>query len=102
MYATDNQPKIRVLPEAAQHIAHHGGHAFIRPSPRHGCCGGTAFLPVIDVGSPSTRADYQAIEQEGITVHLHKELDPSESLTIGANGIWKWQKLWVDGFRISM
>lgn len=102
MYGTGELVKVQVLPDAARYIIDHGGHVFIRPSPRHGCCGGTAYPPVIDVGHPHATDDYQSVLSEGITVYLHKGFSRSDAITIGMNRLGRWKKLWVDGCEILM
>jgi ACR3 family arsenite efflux pump ArsB len=33
-------------------MEHHNGELMLRTSPRHGCCGGTVMLPVLEPGAP--------------------------------------------------
>lgn len=102
MSRTGGPAKIEILPDAARYILEHGGHVFIRPSPRHGCCGGKAYVPVVDLGESRASGQYQNLILGDVSVHLHKEVEFTARLVIGIDGIWKWQKLWIEGTQITM
>ncbi len=95
--------EIRVEPEAREYLARHGGAVTLRGSPRHGCCGGTAFVPVAHPGPPVGPSDHRSINSDGITVYLEPEMaNGSEPLVIGVDGLWRWNRLRVDGTVIRM
>lgn len=97
-------PRLRVLPEAITCIASDGGHAKVRLSPRHGCCGGTVYLPFVDLGKPDDPGRFHSIQIEEITIWLERgiEADTAEGLVIGVSGFWLFRKYWVDGAKSSM
>lgn len=88
-----------ISPEALRYISDNGGEVMIRLSPRNGCCGGTAWLPVIDLGRPRQAESYKAIHYDGVVVHVDQEIVRSMDtrLRIGVDGMWRWRKLWVEG-----
>jgi hypothetical protein len=99
-----NTPPLHVEPAAAEYIRDRGGHVLLRRSPRHGCCGGRVFLPVVDLGEPAGANGYVAIERDGITIHMERPLVFAwrGPLTIGLTRLWQWRKLWVEGGEASM
>ncbi len=43
-------PDIRMDDQARDWLKQQGTGLMIRPSPRHGCCGGQALVPVVERG----------------------------------------------------
>nr|MBA2671599.1 hypothetical protein [Gemmatimonadota bacterium] len=81
----------------------HGGSVTLRGSRRHGCCGGTAFVPVAEAGSPPDTAGYRAIDVDGIELFLQKDVEiGSEPLVIGLDKLWRLKRLRVEGTAIWM
>jgi hypothetical protein len=96
-------PQIRIEPAARTYLAAHGGAVTLRGSRRHGCCGGTAFVPVAELGPPAEPEHYDEHEVEGITVFLEADVaSGGEPLVIGVDGLWRWQRLHVEGTAIWM
>ena len=104
MSAREPRPaEIRIEPEAREHLAGKGGAVTLRGSRRHGCCGGTAFVPVAEPGPPAERERYRTVEVEGITVFLERNVETaSEPLVIGIDELWGWKRLRVEGTAIRM
>jgi len=95
--------EIRVEPEAREYLADHGDAVTLRGSRRHGCCGGTAFVPVAEPGTPDDPASYRSVDAEGVTVYLEPEMTGGEEpLVIGLDGLWGGKRLRVDGTAIRM
>lgn len=91
-------PSIRLEAAAARHAARRGGTITLRAAPRHGCCGGTALVPVAETGAPADRDAWRQCTVDGITVYLDNSLGGhAELLTISASGFWRWQRLFVEG-----
>jgi hypothetical protein len=87
-------------PEAAAFLKEqHGSAVALRTSPRHGCCGGTVLLPVVEPGVPDKHHGWQKFEADGIEIYCEPGLDlPEEaSLKIGLDKLLFWQKLWIEG-----
>lgn len=68
----------------------------LRASPRHGCCGGHAAVPVAEAGSPKAREDYTEQEIDGVRVHLQRGLD-SGPYRIELEGFLSLRRLVVVG-----
>lgn len=97
-------PPLHIEAAAAHYIQTRGGHILLRRSPRHGCCGGRVFLPVVDLGRPASADDYLTLEQDGVRIHIERPLVFSwrGPLTIGFTQLWGWGKLWVEGGAATM
>ncbi len=85
------------LTEAARDwIRERGGAVTLRVSPRHGCCGGQAGLPVAEPGAPEARQDYAARRIDDIEVFHDRSLGPGP-YRVDLVGLWRWQRLSVEG-----
>ncbi len=82
---------------AADWIQRHGGAVTLRQSPRHGCCGGTAMLPVAEARTPATPDDWIVRQIDDVTVYVDRELAAQAGpLTIRAEGFGQWRRLFVE------
>lgn len=82
---------------AVDWIQRHGGVVTLRRSPRHGCCGGTALLPVAETRTPATIDDWIKRQIDGVTVYIDRDLAArTEPLTIRAEGFRQWRRLFVE------
>lgn len=78
-------------------IERHGGAVTLRRSPRHGCCGGTALLPVAEARTPATPDDWIERQIDGVTVYVARELEAQAGpLSIRAEGFGHWRRLFVE------
>ncbi|MCC5858344.1 MAG: hypothetical protein JJT90_09330 [Ectothiorhodospiraceae bacterium] len=73
----------------------------LRISPRHGCCGGTAGVPVAEPGSPEDQAAFRRYDADGITVYLAPELEWEQAYTIRVEGFLGLKRLFVEGAALS-
>lgn len=90
-------PALRLDPAAARWLAARGGAVTLRSSPRHGCCGGTAHLPVAEPGAPAEAGNWEARRVDGVTVYLDPALTGhGEALVVRAEGFWGWRRLFVE------
>jgi hypothetical protein len=98
MMETVSPPKIQIEASAVSYIGENGGHVMVRRSPRHGCCGGRVYLPVVNLGRPADTEEYIAIQQEEIVIHVDRVLiqEQHSPLTIGLSRWWRWSELWVE------
>jgi hypothetical protein len=89
---------IRIEREAADYVREYGGHVMVRRSPRHGCCGGRVYLPVVDLGSPAEAEKYLTIQQDEIVIHMDRVLFQEQHMAfiIGLSRWWRWSELWVE------
>ena len=86
----------RLTPAVVEHLD--GRPLLIRLSPRHGCCGGHALLPVAEAGPPDDPDDYLAQLIDGVTCHVDPRLgDDLGDWTIEVYGIGRWKRLQIDG-----
>jgi len=86
----------RLTPAAVAHLA--GRPLLLRVSPRHGCCGGHALLPVAEVGSPDDPDAYRTETIDGVTYFVDPRLgEDLGNWTIDASGIERWKRLHIDG-----
>jgi hypothetical protein len=70
----------------------------LRASPRHGCCGGRASVPVAEVGPPDDPARYHRIETGDAVCYLDPELGSQVgSWRVDAVGVGRWRRLHLDG-----
>jgi hypothetical protein len=72
-----------------------GRSLVLRSSPRHGCCGGTALLPVVEVGPPDDPTVYDHAHVQGIEVYVDRRLDDVRWTTIDLDGLLRWRRLVV-------
>jgi hypothetical protein len=95
--------EIRIEPAAREYLAARGAAVTLRGARRHGCCGGTAFVPVAEPGAPVDREHYRPVEVEGITVFLERDVETgSEPLVVDLDELWGWKRLSVAGTAIRM
>ncbi|WP_318262601.1 CC/Se motif family (seleno)protein [Spiribacter roseus] len=90
---------VRIDPRARRWLTGHGGAVTLRSAPRHGCCGGTARLPVAEPGPPaSADADaYRLKTVDGIHVYLAAPLaEGVQTLTVRLEGLLGWHRLFVE------
>jgi hypothetical protein len=94
---------VRIEPAAREYIAARGGVVTLRESRRHGCCGGTAFVPVAALGRPEAPERFEAVPVDGVTVFVESGVTTgAEPLVVGIDGLWGWRRLRVDGTAIRM
>jgi hypothetical protein len=82
--------------QAREWLLARGGEVMLRASPRHGCCGGHAAVPVAEAGSPKAREDYIEREIDGVRVYVQRGLD-NGPYRIGLEGFLSLRRLTVEG-----
>ena len=88
-------------PGVVDYTTARGGALTLRHSPRHGCCGGTASLPVAEPMAPHSAADYVTWEQEGLRVFVGEALVAQLPLTVRLDGLFGFKRLFVEGAVLS-
>lgn len=91
-----SHPQIRIEAAARQWLADQGGELTLRPSPRHGCCGGRAEVPVAEAGKPSDPAGYRRLEIDRIAVYCARELNAGPVLGVRLESLLGMKRLFID------
>ncbi len=97
----DATEKLHFGPGVAAHIAAHGGALTLRRSPRHGCCGGTASIPIAETRPPQDAASFCVWEQEGATIYLEKPLVGTLPLALRLENLFGLKRLFIEGGRLQ-
>jgi hypothetical protein len=86
-----------LTPAAVDHLA--GRPLVLRASPRNGCCGGRAAVPVAEAGPSGPPAGYTVAAAGPVRCFVAPELagQPIEGWTVDAVGIGRWRRLHLDG-----
>ena len=91
-------PRVHLDAEAASWLAARGGVVTLRPSPRHGCCGGTALLPVAEARTPEQPEGWLLQEVDGIRIYIDPAMAAHPGvLTIRVEGFLRWRRLFGEG-----
>lgn len=72
-----------------------GRPVVLRSSPRHGCCGGTALLPAVEIGPPDDPGAFELADVLGVEVYVDPRLDDVEWWTVDVDGLLRWRRLVV-------
>ncbi len=96
--------QLQVDASALAFLAGYQNALMLRASPRHGCCGGTVFLPVAEPGTPSVMTGWRSLTHGPLTVYVEEDLVilPGTLLCIGLDRFLGWQRLSVNGLEASM
>lgn len=86
----------RLTPTASEHLA--GRPVVVRSSPRNGCCGGRAEVPVAEPGPPRDLTRYRTVDAGGVRWYLDRSLpDEMSAWTVDVVGFGRWRRLLLDG-----
>jgi len=89
----------RLTERAVGHLA--GRPLVLRASPRNGCCGGSALVPVAEVGPPTDPSAYDQVWVGPVEVHVDPRLGPVDGWVVDVDGLWRWARLRVDGAELQ-
>jgi hypothetical protein len=85
-----------VTDAALAHLA--GRPIVVRSSPRNGCCGGRALLPVAEVGPPADVEHYRRVAVGEAIWFIEQVLMPmAGAWTVDVIGIGRWRRLHLEG-----
>jgi hypothetical protein len=87
-------------PEISDAVVEHlGGRPLVlRATPRHGCCGGRALVPVAEPGPPSDPAAYLRTEVGPVTCFVDPRLDDERhAWRVELVGFGRWRRLQLEG-----
>jgi hypothetical protein len=90
--------------ESKQYLIKHHAAMTLRVSPRHGCCGGTVFLPIAEAGMTQGSESWHLIEQDGIRIYIQPDMNlpPDTHIRIRVDRLLMMTRLWVEGVKSSM
>lgn len=96
--------QITIDAAARQYLVKHDAALTLRSSPRHGCCGGTVFLPIVEPGSVQGSESWPVTEQDGIRIYIEPgmNLPDHTHLRIGVDKLLMMTRLWVEGVKSTM
>jgi hypothetical protein len=84
---------LQITDDAAAHLA--GRSLVLRAAHRNGCCGGSAAVPVAEVGPPVDPGSFDVVRVGDVEVHVDPRLGPVDGLTVDLDGLWRWRRLRV-------
>jgi hypothetical protein len=86
-----------LTPAAVEHLA--GRPLVLRASPRHGCCGGHALVPVAEPGPPADPLRYHRVEDGPVVCFVDPALGTElvASWHVDVVGFGRWRRLYLDG-----
>jgi len=87
---------LTLSPEALAYVHERGGALTVRPSPRHGCCGGTVDVPLAEVGPPADAVGFALQERDGVRVYLSRDLPAEPPLRVGLDRLFGLAALFVE------
>lgn len=95
-------PRIAIDEQTQAWIRQRGGALTLRYSPRHGCCGGSARLPVAEPQAPADPTGYDRHRLHGLDVYVAQDFAASgQPVRVCLDGFWKWRRLTVEGPAIA-
>lgn len=93
--------RVEITSEARRWLAGRGRAVVLRISPRHGCCGGLARVPVAEPGPPEDGSDYRCERLGEIDVYIDPAFEGTGALTIRLEGVPGLRRLFVEGADLS-
>ena len=101
---TDTTLQLTIDNEAAEYAREQGGVLTIRPSPRHGCCGGRVDLATVGTEPPAEREAYIDDKRQGLTAYVHRSFVTLNDtpLHVGLDQLLGWKSLYVEGASAQM
>ena len=99
-----NRITITLTPAARCWALEHGSAITLRHSLRHGCCGGSARVPVAEIGEPVDPSQYLESVIDDVRIFRASSLaiDGATPITIDLAGLWRWRRFVVTGAGIGI
>ncbi|MFP4322729.1 MAG: CC/Se motif family (seleno)protein [Anaerolineales bacterium] len=96
--------QITIDADAQEFLRKHEAAMTLRASPRHGCCGGTVFLPIAEAGMTQGGEAWPVTERDGIRIYIDPAmvLPDDIHLRIGIDRFLMMTRLWVEGLKSVM
>ncbi|SCZ54506.1 CC/Se motif family (seleno)protein [Thiohalomonas denitrificans] len=93
----NDQPQVSISESARRWLLRHGGVVTVRYSPRHGCCGGEAAVPVVEPHAPDNPEGFTRLALDGVDCYLAAGLEVEDTVSVSLEGFWYWRRLYVEG-----
>ncbi|MGJ3240684.1 MAG: CC/Se motif family (seleno)protein [Anaerolineae bacterium] len=95
---------ITIDDDARHYILQQDATLTLRTSPRHGCCGGTVFLPIVEAGLTAGGEAWPVVEQDGIRIYIEPDLSIPDTvqLRVGLDRLLLMKRLWISGLDTTM
>lgn len=87
---------LRISDAARAWLNAHGGVLTLRAATRHGCCGGSAGVPVAEARTPDDVAGYENCDEAGLRIWRESGL-ADVALVVDLDGLGRWKRLVVEG-----
>lgn len=88
--------RLTVSAAAQAWVADRGGSLTVRTATRHGCCGGSAAVPVAEARKPDQPEAYEQHIRGDVTVYVALHLS-GEPLSVDLDRFGPWTRLIVEG-----
>lgn len=95
-------PAVTLTPEAAAFARERGGALTLRRTPRHGCCGGTVSLAVVEAAAPPDPAGFARHDLGDLAVFVEPGLTDDGPLRVGLDRLLGLRSLFVEGAEPTM
>lgn len=87
---------LRITEAARAWLVANGGMLTLRTTTRHGCCGGSAGVPVAEARMPDDPAGMEHSDEAGLRIWREHSL-AEVALLVDIDGFGRWQRLVVEG-----
>lgn len=87
---------LRITEAAREWLIANGGMLTLRAATRHGCCGGSAGVPVAEARMPDDPAALEYSDEAGLRIWREHGLADAAML-VDIDGFGRWQRLVVEG-----
>ncbi|AOY77748.1 CC/Se motif family (seleno)protein [Clostridium formicaceticum] len=88
--------KFQVAPESEGYILQKNEPVMIMLSNMGGCCGGSALIPKIELGSPKNLTSFKITEVGKITIYYDKGIKKVKKIKIGLSKLFWFKKLTIE------
>ena len=95
-------PAVTLTPAAAAFARARGGELTLRRTPRHGCCGGTVSLAVVEATAPPDAAGFVRHDLGDLNVYVEPGLTASGPLRVGLYRFLGLRSLFVEAAQATM
>ncbi|SNT16292.1 hypothetical protein SAMN05446037_104621 [Anaerovirgula multivorans] len=88
--------KFQVASEAEAYILQKNEAVMIMLSSMGGCCGGSAPIPKIELGTPKNLTSFEITEVGKITIYYDKGIEKVKEIKVGLSKLFWFKKLTIE------